>query len=89
MGRAHHLHAQYIISDLGGLADKDAVAKRLVRNQDDISNAIKPYYGATAGARLSGLLREHITIATEVAAQGHAGVDASKAPRPDYRPQAG
>ena len=63
----------YIISDLGGLADKDAVVKRLLRNQDDIGNAIKPYYGAAAGTRLSGLLREHITIATEVVAAAKGG----------------
>src|SRR5207244_5125931 len=56
----------YIISALGGLEDADEVAKRLLRNQDDIGNAIKPYYGAEAGTKLAGLLRDHITIATEV-----------------------
>jgi hypothetical protein len=56
----------YIISALAGLPDADAVAKRLLRNQDDIGNAIKPYYGDAAGAKLSTLLRDHITIATEV-----------------------
>lgn len=38
----------YIISDLADLPDKDAVAQRLLRNQDDIGNAIKPYYGDEA-----------------------------------------
>jgi hypothetical protein len=56
----------YIISALAGLPDTDAIAQRLLRNQDDIGNAIKPYYGDPAGAKLSTLLREHITIATEV-----------------------
>jgi hypothetical protein len=56
----------YIISALAGLPDADAVAQRLLRNQDDIGNAIKPYYGDAAGAKLSTLLRDHITIATEV-----------------------
>jgi phage terminase Nu1 subunit (DNA packaging protein) len=56
----------YIISALAGLPDTDAVAQRLLRNQDDIGNAIKPYYGDAGGAKLSTLLRDHITIATEV-----------------------
>jgi hypothetical protein len=61
----------YIISALGNLPDKDTVAQRLLQNQDDIGNAIKPYYGDAAGRELSRLLRDHITIATEV-------VDAAK-----------
>lgn len=56
----------YIISALAGLPDSSAVAARLLRNQDDIGNAIKPYYGDAAGKKLSALLRDHITIATEV-----------------------
>ena len=56
----------YIISELGGLPDTDAVAQRLLRNQDDIGNAIKPYYGDAAGKKLSELLRDHILVATEV-----------------------
>lgn len=56
----------YIISALAGLPDTDAVAQRLLRNQDDIGNAIKPSYGDAAGNKLSALLHEHIAIATEV-----------------------
>src|SRR5215813_1111878 len=56
----------YIISALAELPDTDAVAKRLLRNQDDIGDAIKPYYGAEAGKKLASLLREHILIATAV-----------------------
>ena len=61
----------FIISDLASLEDKDAVLQRLLKNQDDIGNAIKPYYGEEAGNTLSKLLREHITIAGQV-------VDAAK-----------
>jgi hypothetical protein len=56
----------YIISALGDLPDADAVAKRLLRNQDDLGNAIAPFYGEEAGLKLAALLKEHIMIATEV-----------------------
>lgn len=56
----------YIISAVADLPDTDAVAKRLLKNQDDIGEAIKPYYGDDAGNKLSALLRDHIMIATEV-----------------------
>lgn len=63
----------YIISELADLPDKDAVAQRLLRNQDDIGNAIKPYYGDAAGTKLSALLRDHILVATEVVKAAKAG----------------
>ena len=56
----------YIISAVADLPDGDAVAKRLLKNQDDIGDAIKPYYGEAAGNKLSALLRDHIKIAAEV-----------------------
>jgi hypothetical protein len=44
-----------------------------LRNQDDIGNAIKPYYGEAAGAQLSQLLREHILIAADIVTAAKAG----------------
>ncbi|MBI4651756.1 glycosyltransferase [Candidatus Desantisbacteria bacterium] len=56
----------YIISALADLKDSNAVAERLLKNQDDIGDAIKQYYGKDAGNQLAVLLRSHILIATEV-----------------------
>jgi hypothetical protein len=69
----------YIISELGGLPDSDAAAQRLLRNQDDIGNAFKPYYGDIAGKTLSVLLRDHIQDATEVVAAAKSGDQAKLA----------
>ncbi len=56
----------YIMSALAKLPDTGAVADRLLRNQDDIGNAVKPVYGEAAGQKLASLLRDHILVATEV-----------------------
>lgn len=56
----------FIISDLSSLEDKDLVLERLLKNQDDIGDSIKPYYGEEAGNKLAALLREHITIGGQV-----------------------
>jgi hypothetical protein len=49
-----------IVSFAAGLPDLAATEQRLLANQRDIGNAIKPYYGRAAGNRLTALLREHI-----------------------------
>lgn len=46
---------------------------RLLRNQADIGNAIKPYYGAAAGSQLTHLLHTHIMEAVPILAAAKAG----------------
>lgn len=57
-----------IVSAEEGLEDYGAVLDRLLKNQDDIGNAIKPFYGDAAGNKLAQLLREHILIGGKVIA---------------------
>ena len=62
----------YIVDAIGGLPEKAATTQRLLQNQVDLGNAIKPFYGDAAGAKLTSLLRDHILIAAEL-------IDAAKA----------
>ena len=57
---------QYIVSAVAGLPDVQPAAQRLLQNQADIGNAIKPFYGSAAGERLTALLRSHILIAADL-----------------------
>jgi hypothetical protein len=61
-----------IISLETGTPDTEATVARLLRNQTDIGNAIKPYYGNAAGNELTRQLRSHILIAADVIAAAKA-----------------
>jgi hypothetical protein len=55
-----------IVSFAGNLPDLPATEGRLLRNQVDIGNAIKPFYGRAAGDHLTKLLTAHITGAVDL-----------------------
>jgi len=55
------------------LPDLGASVDRLLQNQTDIGNAIKPFYGDAAGDQLTELLRQHILIAAEILEAAKAG----------------
>jgi hypothetical protein len=67
----------FIVSAAADLPDAPATTQRLLRNQKDIGDAIKPFYGRAAGTRLTALLREHILGAAELVAAAKAGDQAA------------
>jgi hypothetical protein len=66
-----------IVSFAAGLPDLQATEARLLANQTDTGNAIKPYYGRAAGRRLTALLREHILGAVALLQAARSGDQAA------------
>jgi hypothetical protein len=62
-----------IISIVANLPDVDTVSARLLKNQEDIGNALKPFYGADAATRLTGLLKDRVALAVEAVKTARAG----------------
>jgi hypothetical protein len=59
--------------------DTEATVGRLLKNQADIGDAIKPFYSETAAQELTRLLREHILIAADLIAAARTGDQAAVA----------
>lgn len=57
---------QYVVAAVGGTPDAQVAAGRLLKNQEDIGNAVVPFYGEAAGSGLTDLLKQHILIAVEL-----------------------
>jgi hypothetical protein len=55
-----------IVDFVGGLPDTNLVVARLLQNQVDIGNAVKPFYGRKGGDELTKLLKAHINAAVKV-----------------------
>jgi hypothetical protein len=68
-----------IVSYISELPDLEATEARLLENQVDIGNAIEPFYGRKAGAKLTGLLKQHILGAVDLMAAAKGGDRASVA----------
>ena len=67
---------QFIVSaatESGNLPDIGPTTDRLLANQADIGNALKPFYGEAAGDQVTALLRDHILTAAELVAAAKAG----------------
>lgn len=69
----------YIVDAAAGAPSTQTTAARLLRNQEDLGNAIVPYYGAAAGAKLTDLLKQHILIAVDLVTAAKAGDNAKVA----------
>jgi hypothetical protein len=64
---------QYIVAAAGDHPDASFAAERLMKNQEDIGNAIKQFYGQEAGNQLTSQLKDHILIAVDLLEAAKAG----------------
>ena len=63
----------YIVAAVAGSPDASAAAGRLMKNQEDLGNAVAKYYGAPAGQQLTTLLKQHISIAVDLIKAANSG----------------
>jgi hypothetical protein len=63
----------FIVSFVADLPDLQATTDRLLRNQVNIGDAVKPFYGEAAGNKLTDLLTEHILTAAELLGAAKSG----------------
>lgn len=61
---------EWVLAAAFNTPNKKAASDRLIKNQNDIGNAIKPIFGNSAGNQLSKLLKEHIIIAVAIVENG-------------------
>ena len=62
-----------VVSFVDDLSDLEPTVARLLQNQTDIGDAIKPYYGEAAGEQLTQLLEGHINGAVDLLSAAQAG----------------
>lgn len=63
----------YIIAAVADQPDAQAASNRLMKNQEDIGNAVAAYYGQSAGQQLTALLKQHIAMAADLITAAKAG----------------
>jgi len=67
----------YIVAAVAGQPDAQNAADRLMRNQEEIGNAVARYYGSAAGQQLTTLLKQHIAVAADVIKAAKSGDQAA------------
>src|SRR5205809_2913802 len=68
----------YVVAAVGDQPDAQAAAGRLMKNQEDLGNAVANFYGAPAGQQLTTLLKQHISIAVDLIKAAKAGDKAAQ-----------
>src|SRR5690349_20689437 len=68
----------YIVAAVDDRPDAQAAANRLMKNQEDIGNAVTAYYGQAAGQQLTSLLKQHIAIAVDLIKAAKSGDKAAQ-----------
>jgi hypothetical protein len=68
---------EYVVAAVAGTPDAGAAATRLLKNQEDIGNAVVPVYGEAAGKALTDLLKQHIMIAVDLVTAAKSGDNTS------------
>src|SRR5512136_657584 len=63
----------FIMSVADNTTDKTVVTQRLLKNYDDMANAMKPYYGNDTGTKFGDLIEEHLLIAADLVMAAKAG----------------
>jgi hypothetical protein len=63
----------YIVAATSNDPSASVALSRLMKNQEDIGNAVRPFYGDAAASQLTTLLKQHIGIAGELVTAAMAG----------------
>jgi hypothetical protein len=63
----------FIMSVADNTSDKTLVTNRLLRNYDDMADAMKPYYGNETGDKFGDLIEEHLLTAAALVEAAKAG----------------
>ncbi|CAG0971513.1 hypothetical protein PHYC_01272 [Phycisphaerales bacterium] len=74
----------YLIAAAADAPDQKAASDRLMKNQEDLGDALAPYYGKTAAGKFTGLMKDHIGIAVDLIRAAKAG-DKARAAEADKR----
>lgn len=57
---------EFITSAAANTPNTTEITNRLMKNQEDIGNAVAAYYGVDAGSQLTNLLKQHIALVAEL-----------------------
>ena len=70
-----HLHwtRDAVIAIIQDAPDRELIVNRLLKNPDDIANALRTYYGDEVAQAFSSLLKDHLVIAAELVNAAKAG----------------